>query len=235
MRLAIMQPYFFPYIGYFQLIGSVDKFVLLDDVNFINQGWINRNRILINNSDFVFTVPINKVSQNILIKETFIIKDNKWKSKFLRTLELAYKKAPSFDEAFPVISGIIHFNELNLSSYIYNSLTILSAYLGIETSIVPTSTAYNNAHLKAQDKIIDICLQEKAEHYINPIGGMELYSKSEFKRRNIYLSFIKSIPISYNQFGKEFIPWLSIIDVMMFNSREAISDFLKQYSLVENE
>ncbi len=232
MKIAVMQPYLFPYVGYFQLIHSVDKFVILDDVNFINRGWINRNRILVNNADNIFTIPLKDASQNKKICDTFISEDLKWQEKLLKTIEMAYKKAPFFKEAFRVLQEIIQINEKNLSAYIFNSLTSINNYLEIPTTMVPSSGIYQNGHLKAQDKILDICMQEKANHYINPIGGLELYSQAEFAVRDIKLNFIKSEAIEYKQFTYEFIPWLSIIDLMMFNSKDQLVNFIEQYSLI---
>lgn len=232
MKLAIMQPYIFPYIGYFQLINSVDKFVILDDVNFINRGWINRNKILVNNSDYLFTIPLKEVSQNKKISDILISEDIKWQPKFLKTLLLAYKKAPYFEETFKKIENILQDNENNISTFIFNSLKKLNVYLGIETEIIETSRKYKNSQLKGQDKIIDICLKEKANQYINPIGGTEIYSRHCFEEKNIKLKFLKTNNIFYKQNNNSFIPWLSIIDVMMFNSKENISKFLREFTLV---
>jgi len=232
MKLAIMQPYLFPYIGYFQLINSVDKFIIFDDVNYINKGWINRNRILLNKQEYIFTIPLEKASQNKLINEINIVKEIEWKGKFLKTIETAYKKGPMFYNVFPIIEEIINFNEQNLSAYISQSIKLISNYLGIKTQIIETSARYNTSKLKGQNKILEICLQEKATQYINPIGGIEIYQKDLFKQKQIELVFIKSKPIIYTQQGNEFIPWLSIIDVMMFNSKENIIDFLNKYELI---
>jgi len=192
MKLAIMQPYLFPYIGYFQLIKVVDKFVILDDVNFIKKGWINRNRILVNRREYLFSVPLKHASQNKLIKDVQISNEIDWKNKLIKTIELSYKKAPYFNEVIMLIKDIILYDEDNLSKYILNSLIQLNKYLAIATKIVPTSVIYNNSHLTGQKKIIDICLQENATHYINTIGGKELYDLNIFANHGIKLSFIKS-------------------------------------------
>jgi len=231
MKIAIMQPYLFPYIGYFQLINAVDKFVILDDVNYINKGWINRNRILVNGKEYLFTVPLKKSSQNKLIFECELA-DDKWKQKLIRTIEMNYKKAPFFCQNFEIIKTIIDYNEINLSKYLCNQIEVLCNYLNITTEIVKTSLYYNNSHLKAQEKIMDICKKEKTDVYINAFGGQKLYSKEYFKENNIEIKFIKSNPITYKQFNNEFVPWLSIIDVMMFNSKEEIKEMLNKYELI---
>jgi hypothetical protein len=228
-----MQPYFFPYIGYFQLINAVDKFVLLDDVNFINRGWINRNRILVNNKEYLFSVPIKKVSQNKLIIECEL-SDELWQKKFLKTVEMNYKKASFFEQTYQLITDIVNFEERNLSRFIYNHINKIFDYLNIKINIAPTSSIYQTYGLKAQEKIIEICKKEKATQYINPIGGMDLYENKRFLEENIQLGFLKTNEINYSQFNSNFIPWLSIIDVMMFNSKQVVIDFLTQYNLVTN-
>lgn len=232
MRIAIMQPYFFPYVGYFQLINTVEKFVILDDVNYINRGWINRNRILVNNKEHIFTIPLEKSSQNKLISEISILDNKKWKLKLLKTIEFAYKKAPFFFLVFPLIEDIILKDERNLSAFTYHSIINIKKYIGITTEIVPSSSKYKNNKLKADKRILDICKQESATQYINPIGGTELYSKELFLKNKVILNFLKPTEIRYIQFNSKFIPWLSIIDVMMFNSKETIISFLSKYELI---
>ncbi|WP_028663609.1 WbqC family protein [Runella zeae] len=232
MHLGIMQPYFMPYIGYLQLMNAVDKFVVYDDVNYINKGWINRNRILVNGQAYLFTIPLQDASQNKLINEIVLSKDPKWRGKFLKTLEQAYKKAPFYFSAFAVTEKIINLDAEKVSDWICSSLWVLRDYLGMQVKIVPSSSIYQNTHLKAQERILDICKQENASHYINPIGGTELYDKNIFEQADIQLSFIKSKSIEYPQFKNEFVPWLSIIDIMMFNDVTTIQGFLNEYELV---
>ena len=232
MKLAIMQPYIFPYIGYFQLIKAVDKFVLYDDVNFINRGWINRNRILVNGKESMFSIPLKDASQNKLINEIDVNWDTNWKNKFLKTIEQSYKKAPFYTEVLPIIEKTIEINGGQFSQIIEQNLRLICEYLDIDTDIISSSTIYQNTDKKAQERILDICLQEKAHHYINPIGGLELYDKAVFAKENMMMSFIKSKTVEYKQFKNDFVPWLSIIDVLMFNSKEKINEFLNNYELV---
>jgi WbqC-like protein family len=232
MKLAIMQPYIFPYIGYFQLIKAVDKFILYDDVNFINRGWINRNRILVNGKDSMFTIPLKDASQNKLINEIDVNWDENWKSKFLKTIEQSYKKTPFYIDVLPIIEKSLNVEEISFSKIIEQNLKLICEYLVIETEIISSSSIYQNIDKKAQKRILDICLKEKANHYINPIGGLELYDKETFAKENMQMSFIKSRPVEYKQFKNEFIPWLSIIDILMFNSKEEINKFLNNYELI---
>lgn len=232
MKIAVMQPYFFPYIGYFQLINAVDKFVIYDDVNYINRGWINRNRILVNGKAHMFTVPLKEASQNRLIKDIEVSDDGIWRNKFLKTIEMNYKKAPYYDSISLIISKIILSATKSISGLIRQSLIEISQYLTIDTIVQDSSAIYSNRHLKAEERIIDICRKEGADQYINPSGGTELYSKERFEREGIELLFLKSNPIIYGQFKNEFAPWLSIIDVLMFNSKETAGRYLLAYSLI---
>ncbi len=231
-KIAVMQPYFFPYIGYFQLINSVDKFVILDDVNFIKKGWINRNYILVNSKPCLFTIPLVKPSQNKLINETEISFESNWKKKFLKTIETGYAKAPFFREVFDILAFLMESSEKNLSKFILLSLKTVKEYLGLKTQIIESSVTYSNSQLKGEQRITDICRKENSSIYINLPGGTELYSKNNFLKEGIDLYFIKSDRIEYRQFENEFAPSLSMIDVMMFNSKKKINEFLNSYELV---
>ncbi len=231
-RLAIMQPYIFPYIGYFQLINAVDRFVIYDDVNFINKGWINRNNILIGGRANLFTIPLKGASQNLLINEISIDNLDGFSKKLLKSIEQAYKKAPFYQSVFEVIEGVFNSKSENIAQLTTQSICSTCDYLQIKTEIIDSSKIYQNEHLKAQERILDICKQEQADHYINPIGGMELYDKELFAQNGILLNFIKAKHIEYPQFKNDFVPFLSIIDLMMFCSIEQIHGFLKEFELV---
>lgn len=231
MKLAIMQPYLFPYIGYFQLLKTVDKFVLYDDVAFINRGWINRNKLLVNGKEQLFTVPLREASQNKKILEIDIDDTQKWRDKLLKTLQQSYKKAPQFAAVYPVVEEILQSPSVKISELIAGSLTRLAGYLAIPTEIVPSSTIYDNQHLKGPERILNICLKEKATEYINPIGGMELYDREAFVEKGVRLHFLRSRKKEYPQFGQEFTPWLSIVDILMFNAPEQVHALLEEFDL----
>lgn len=221
-----------PYIGYWQLINAVDKFVILDDVNYINKGWINRNNILVNGQAKLFTIPLSDASQNKKINEISISDDSKWSSSLLKTIEYNYKKAPFYNQVFSLIQESILFSDKNLSAFIYNSIKNVCNYLNIETQIISSSATFNNSELKSSARILDICIKANADDYINPIGGTELYEKNAFLEKGITLHFLKTSEITYSQFSDTFIPWLSILDVMMFNSADEIKSILEKHSLV---
>lgn len=234
MKLAIMQPYFFPYIGYFQLIKAVDIFVFYDDVNFIKKGWINRNKILVNNKEYLFTIPLNKISQNNTIKETDINLETfkSWKENFYKTLEYNYRKAPYYDNVIELIKTILNKDCISISELAILCVVQVSKFLSLNTKFVIASERYDNRGLQRQNRLIDICKKEDATQYINALGGQELYDKNSFKEEGIELSFIKSLPIYYQQFNSEFIPWLSIIDLLMFNSAEEVNEMLNKFELL---
>jgi hypothetical protein len=233
MKLAIMQPYFFPYIGYFQLINAVDEFVIYDNIQFTRKGWINRNRILVNQNDDYISVPLKKDSDFLNVNQRFL--SDTWsvdrKKMLNRILEL-YRKAPQFEPTFALFEKCLMMNELNLFNFIYNTLKETLQYLSISSKITVSSTIEIDHELKSEDKVLAICKAQNATTYINPIGGIELYSKERFERNGINLQFQKSNPINYLQYKNEFVPWLSIIDVLMFNTKEEVKLFLNDYQLL---
>ncbi len=236
MKIAIMQPYFFPYIGYFQLMNAVDKFIFFDDVNYINKGWINRNRILINGQENLFTIPLKNGSQNTKIINIELQVDEKWKTKFLKTIKHAYSKAPYFEIGYSIISQVISIKSKLLIDWHIKSFRLINHYLGIETVLISSCKSYDNQHLKGQHRIIDICKIEWAKQYINPIGAIDLnlYNKSDFKKNHIDLLYIKNDNITYKQFNNTFIENLSMLDLLMFNSKNELKTILKKYTLIEN-
>jgi len=230
MKLAIMQPYFFPYIGYFQLVNAVDKFVLYDDVSFINRGWINRNRITINGKANYITVNLQGASQNRLINEIGII-DNKAKLK--KTILLAYRKAPLFEQFWPIIEDVFNYQTETISELAAFSVIKTFEYVGLTTVFEFSSQNYaDTINLRKDERLIKICKRNNATEYINPIGGTELYTKNQFAQHGIKLHFLRTNPLQYRQFGHSFIPNLSIIDVMMFNTIEQIHEMLDNFELL---
>ncbi len=232
MKLGIMQPYFFPYLGYWQLINAVDKFVLLDDVNFIMRGYINRNSILVNGKAHLFTIPLEKPSQNKLINETKLRFNEKEKENFLKTLTLAYKKAPFYNAVFPIMQDIINNKENDLTLFLKYSFEKAKDYLNIDSDILLSSEIKKDNSLHAQDRIIAINKTLGADLYINAIGGQKLYDRESFRRENIELKFIKMHEIKNTQFKNDFVPNLSMIDIMMFNSPKKIKEMLNDYELI---
>ena len=229
MKIAIMQPYLLPYIGYWQLIKSVDKFIIFDDIAYINKGYINRNKILVKGKPYQFTLELVGASQNKLINEIQIGKNS---TKILKTIELNYKRADNFKNVFKLIQNIFNQEENNLAKFIGYSLKKIANYLDIDTNFIYSSKITKNNNLKNQDKIIFICEKLKANHYINLIGGVGLYDNAKFKSKNIKLSFLETNKIKYKQFNNKFVPFLSVIDVMMHNNKDIIFHMLKNYKMI---
>lgn len=226
MKLSIMQPYFLPYIGYFQLINHADKFVILDDVQYIKSGWINRNYILQIDKPLLFTVPVSKLSSKSLISDTTVMTGTGRITKFLKSVHLNYYKAPYFENVFSILTKIFETKHKNISHLNYFAINEVMKYLKIETEIVRSSSVYENRQLKGEIRIIDICKKENAAEYINLSGGQELYSKKNFRENGINLKFIKSKEIKYRQFKENFTAPLSVIDNLMFNSPEEVKKSL---------
>lgn len=228
-----MQPYFFPYIGYFQLINAVDEFVIYDNIQFTKKGWINRNRILVNGKEAYFTLPIKKDSDYLNVNQRTLSEN--WDSdrkKMVNRIIESYRKAPYFEQIFPIFENIILTNQNNLFNFIHNSIIEILKLLDIQTRITISSTISINHDLKCEEKVIEICKRLGAKIYINPIGGIELYNKSNFKDDKIDLQFQKIEIVNYKQFNNDFIPFLSIIDVLMFNSISDIKNNLSKYELL---
>jgi len=229
VKLAIMQPYFLPYIGYFQLMNVVDEFVIYDNIEFTKKGWFNRNRILVNGKDSYITIPLKKDSDYLDVKDRYLA--DIWSSernKMLNKIISSYRKSPNFNSIYPLIKECIMFEERNLFKFILNSLNLIKNYLGISTPLLTSSTISIDHELKAEKKVVEICKARNASIYLNSIGGIELYKKDDFKDEGIDLYFLKTSDVIYKQFNNDFVPSLSIIDVMMFNSKERINEMLKQ-------
>lgn len=233
MTTAIMQPYFFPYIGYFQLVDIVDKFVVYDNIEFSKRSWVNRNRYLSDGSDKMFTLPLEKSSDYLNINQKQLAPSfQSEKEKIKRRIEAAYKSAPHFSTVFPLFVECLDYPDYNLFNFVFNSISKVKTYLSIESELVISSSIEEPNELRGQDRVLAICQKLNTDHYINAIGGMELYDKDTFKAEGIKLSFLKTAPIVYEQTGNDFIPNLSILDVMMFNSQERVRGLLHDYELI---
>jgi hypothetical protein len=234
VKLAVMQPYLFPYIGYYQLMHAVDRFVVYDDVAFIKQGWINRNQILINGQPSFFAVPVKHASSFVLIRDTAIDdspQHRQWVEKLMKTFDNAYRRAPEFRRVFPIIEAALAGPAIHVADVAVASLKTVAEYLDLRPAWVRSSAVYDNAHLKGEERVLAICRTEGASEYVNPSGGQDLYSRERFAAEGLRLRFLLPRPIHYQQFDAPFVPGLSIIDVLMFNARDVVRSFLCQYDL----
>lgn len=233
MKLAIMQPYFLPYIGYYQLVSAVDHFVFYDDVNFIKRGWINRTNIIAREGKQLLTVNLSQSSQNKRIND---IELHGNQDKILQSIQNSYQKAPLFNEVFPLIESCVCAPYKLISEYAANTIKTISEYLGKPTKFSFSSDFHRStAGYEKARRLMDICHKENADIYINSIGGMTMYTKEEFLKRGINLSFLNSKETKYSQKpirNETFEPNLSIIDVLMFNRPEKIKQMLENYELI---
>lgn len=231
MKVGIMQPYFFPYLGYFQLINCVDKMVIYDNIKYTKKGWINRNRYLLNGVDKFLTIPLQKDSDFLDVRERKVSKEFD-RTKLKKQIQMAYKKAPYFEDVYVLFCKCVDYEEENLFNYIFYAIKSILEYMEIDTELIISSHVDIDHNLRAEDKVLAICKNLAATEYINPIGGIELYSKEVFAQNNIELGFIQmNSDCIYKQFLDEFIPGLSILDVLMFNSTEEVKKMLQQYQI----
>lgn len=208
MKLGIMQPYAFPYLGYFQLINAVDLFVLYDDVAFEKQSWINRNALGARQGRQNFTLPVHKPRLGQPISEMRLSEPKINQRKLLRTIDVLYRRAPHYKQVMPVLESAIVHDDENLARYLRHSLDVVTAYLGVSTPLVRSSERHRQIALQGQERVIDICRTEGAQIYINAEGGRQLYDEAKFRRHGIDLRFLLHEPRPYRQtcmcFGVQF-------------------------------
>ena len=214
-------------------MAAVDQFVVYDNIQYTKKGWINKNRFLRNGSAEVFSLPLKRDSSFLNVKDRYLSDDfQKEAARLLRQIDGAYKKAPNFGATFTLFEKCMTYENKNLFDFIYNSINVLKEYMDIKTRIVISSSIHIDHSLSSAEKVKAICHALKAKKYINPISGLELYSKQDFTSRNIKLDFHQAKPFKYSQFGNEFTPWLSILDVLMFNDKEKIKTYLDFFEII---
>jgi len=223
---AIMQPYFVPYIGYFQLIASVDLLIVYDNIKYTKKGWINRNRILQRDRAVPFSLPLKGDSDVLDVRDRELSADFSGTT-LLNQITGTYRRAPYYAQTLPLVEDIVQTEERNLFRFLDQSIRKTCAHLGILTTITPSSAIAIDHRLKGQSKVLALCGAIEAGTYINAIGGVDLYSRGEFRTQGVELRFIRSTPFTYPQFGSEHVPWLSIIDVLMFNSLGATQERIR--------
>lgn len=231
MTLGIMQPYFLPYLGYWQLLATVDRFVVYDNIQYTKKGWINRNRFLRDGSDAYLTLPLKKASDYLNVSERELADDFD-RDKLLRSLAGSYHRAPHFDTVFPVVERIVQAPMMNLFAFLQNSLTEMAGFLEIRTPMVVSSTLDIDHALHSERKVLALCRAMGADRYLNPIGGQALYSQAAFAAHSIRLEFLRMRPIEYSQGSGAFVPNLSIVDVLMFNSKETVRTMLSEADVI---
>lgn len=226
-----MQPYFMPYIGYWQLFAAADKFIILDDVAFIRRGWINRNRILVNGTVHRFSLPVSQASQHRLINELELAVDLGWLKSFRSTLAQNYRKAPFFDETQAFLEPVLASCRGPLLPFVLRSIEAMATHLGIGTPLALSSTLDRERRNSGQARIINLCCHEKASQYLNLPGGRRLYDPYAFRQCGVQLQFIVPRQNPYPQFCERWWPSLSIIDLLMHMGRSGARNELSQLDI----
>jgi hypothetical protein len=231
--IAVMQPYLFPYIAYFQLMNAVDCFVSYDDVQYIPRGWVNRNRILSNGAPVWFSVPVASGPRHWTIAQRTYALTERRRTDLLRRLEGCYARAPFLAETMDIVREVLDSNDLSVAALNLRGLRVVARELGIGCEVVAASEIDVASELRGQDRILGICETLGAQRYINPIGGVELYSGDAFRERGMELFFLRTGEVRYDQRGGEFVPYLSILDLLMFQGAAGAAGYLGSYELVE--
>ena len=228
-----MQPYLFPYLGYFQLLGAADMFVFYDDVNFIKGGWINRNRILINAKPVYFTVPLAAASSFVAINKTRVHRERypRWRLKFLQTLKQHYGRALYFAPVYKLVQETLTLDPGDIAALAIRSIEHCAAYLEIGTAFKISSRDFPPTGGRGLERILEVCCKQRVDVYINAPGGKELYHRDIFERERIQLEFLQPRLNPYPQNTAGFVPGLSILDVLMHNSPHQAQAMLEQYTL----
>jgi hypothetical protein len=233
MKVAIMQPYFFPYIGYFQLIAANDVFVLHDDVQYIKGGWVNRNRILLNGESRMITFPVQKEAYHLPINARNYVDSKQARRDIINPIREAYAKAPCYQQIFPVLEELLMFEDRNVARFNENLIRRIADYLGLGCKIITSSGMEKNDSLAGEQRVLDMCRRLGATDYTNPIGGAGLYGQEAFRQSGIALHFLEARNERYEQRCGAWVPFLSIIDVLMFNSVAETCRLLTKYRLLD--
>ena len=236
MKLGIMQPYFFPYIGYFSLIKHTDFWVVFDTPQFMRHGWVERNRIL--KPDGIewqyVKAPLEKFGQKTAIKDLLIKNTTNWEQKILAQLQHYKKKSPYYQNTLRILEEVFCTRYTSITDLNNKVLEIICKYLSIDFKyVVFSSMDLDTSMVSEPDEwALEISKSLKAEEYINPIGGLEFFDRSKYEKENIKIHFQRQNIKEYKQLKGEFVPGLSILDVLMFNSPEEINIMLDDFELV---
>lgn len=233
MTIGLMQPYFLPYLGYWQLVDAVDEFIIHDDVEYSKGGWYNRNNILLNNQKHLFTLPLAKASDSEKInKREFANSITKEKEKVIRKIQNAYVKSPHFKKTFEILEEIFQKDTQSLVTFNVHAIQSICRTLQISTPVSLSSELKIGDNITGPDRVLAVCKQKQAKKYINPIGGKSLYSAEIFASHGVSLKFIEMLDIRYFQNSTNFIPSLSIIDALFHVGIEETKSLLTQYRLI---
>ena len=231
-RVAAIQPYLFPYVGYFQLMAACDELLLLDDVQYVTRRWINRNRILVNGEPSWITLPVRHACRDLPINERRYAREPLTARRVLHQIEAAYRRAPHLASVLALVDDALTGTDDNVARINARALALVAGAVGIDTPVVLASDTRGNRGLRGEDAIIELCRRRGATAYLNPIGGSGLYDSSRFAAAGLSLEFLQFEAPAYPQFGAPFVPRLSIVDVMMFNALATVRAMITRGSIV---
>jgi hypothetical protein len=235
MKLAIMQPYFMPYIGYFSLIKHTDRFVVFDTVQYINKGWINRNRIISESpKGFTYmTVPVKKLSRKMFIKDTLIDLSQKWKKKIRGQLAYYKKKAPFYFQIKNLMEDILMKEYQTITELNVEALSIVCKFLDMpfKYTIFSQDRMGINSVNAPDEWALEICKKMGATTYVNPPGGKSFFNKDKYEFEGVDLNYLIMKLIPYKSVNGAYIPGLSIVDVLMFNDIDQVHMMMDSFEL----
>jgi hypothetical protein len=232
MIVSIMQPYFFPYLGYFQLIANSDIFVFFDDAQYIKRSFMNRNRILNSKGEVVWiTLPVAYGNHTAgIMDRTYVLKGKEVK-RIIRSIKNAYRNAPEFDEFIPEFEAIMSYAQPNVAEFNINLIKRVSNFMGLSPTFVRSSQISQTAGLWGQDRVIDMCRRLGATRYVNPFGGTALYDSASFRLHGVELEFLRpTIETRLDRF-----PYLSIIHTLLTVSYEGLAEQLRRYEVTPGQ
>ena len=232
MKIAIMQPYFFPYIGYFSLIQNTEHFIFFDTPQYIRKGWINRNRIIGGNGkDIYFTVPVEKVERDTAIRNVPISYKDDWREKMMGQLTIYKKRAPYYQNVTELVRSVITPDYRNISELAIASIKKTCEFIDMKLECdIYSEMSLPEFTVKEPDEwALYITKYTGYDTYVNPPGGKTFFKQEKYKNEGIELQFLSQELIPYRQRTKEFIPGLSIIDVLMFCTPDEIKEMMDHY------
>lgn len=237
MNLALMQPYFFPYVGYFDLICNCNRFVVFDEAQYIKQGWINRNRVLHPGEGWQYvTVPVQKHRSSTRIGQVSIVPDDSWKSKLKARLTHLKSHAPHYAETMDLLDDCLDSDERSISKFNVAIIEKICRFLGIEfnCSYISELGLDLGSGLGPGDWALQLARRLKARNYVNLPGGEDLFDAAAFQKSDIGLCIRKIEPFVYSTGKYVFQENLSIIDVLMWNSVTEIRRYLSSQAHFPN-